>query len=895
MRKKSTLALYSNEYTPDVSKAQTIDRLIRDRDTLLRPDWRAWGCQFYFGYPLGVRSHFQQVSLLSFESSNEQHDESPFLLDTPFRPYEPDRKINDFSIAVSTVAKLLLEAVERGLEQYRGKQAICFLSGGWDSRAIAACMAKLLPPEELQVITTSYDSGNDKEERFAEMVAEKLGLDHRIISLSDNYYVKHCPSALSSSDYSTFMHIWMEDLLEQLDLSHDIVNFDGYAGDLLLRGMKQQLDDVSRSPCDEVFFSRFKVFDPSLVLSTPVARTLERMARDELRLELMRYPSRNRILWFLLNNRGWRGVAHSPRMQMKYMNVALPFLDKRLFDYILSIDESIRLRPDFYPSILSAIDPRLDGLPSTNDKNPVRGWQSCEVKKFKPRTVNWMIENISTFKEDPLDSGNIIDWFSIEPTRHSWRDELDERRRINHLNGIESLNLYSLWLKNYQKNVDLDSVLSFARNTGKESIVFPSIKIESDFDLIEKKYLKKSRHVTNDTLYFHYTMDVEAFPLTDAYSYHTASDQLINRLIYSDFGNGSVIEKLFHENNIPCTYFLETYSSAWENKNQIKHAACFFKQEFSDVGLHCHAFSIPQNLREEIGLDHGWFLRQEDITKALVFGKSIIDEAIGSVSIVYRSGRLDIYQNMETAIGNAGFTIDSSLVDGYDAFYFANRSCDVGNSLHRRSNILEIPITSYRARDNLRLLDFNSSSFEEMCFVIVRALELGLSTITMLMHSWSLSNVYEFSGLAKGFHYSNSKKLEYKFLRFLEFLHKLDCVNLATLRDTAAVLSPKSDAIGYSSTKFDFNPPPLRVFAWKEGDSILGRCELSGDLLLKNVEFAFYLLVEGERQALRWYEKSPEVRFASPRNIPDKSISIRGFVRDIADSEPKFNKVASLT
>ncbi len=307
--------------------ARSVDELVQRAATSLTPDWRAWACQFFFGFPLGNRTHFEQISLLppgetwllpdDFDASGVEVVKSRSPLPKP--------TITDFDVATEGVAKMLLAAVERTLTSHVGKKVVCFLSGGRDSRALVACLSHLLSPKSFIAFTTSYDSGNDKEERFSERVATALGLDHRVVALRDNYYPQCAPDAFLASDFSTDMHVWMAELLRQLALPRGTVNFDGYAGDLLLRGLQQHPGDDELDPEDDKFFKRFSVIRPTTVLSGPIFRTFERLARDELRQELAKYPNSRRIFWFLLYNRGRRGVAHSPRIQSQFFRGSASF------------------------------------------------------------------------------------------------------------------------------------------------------------------------------------------------------------------------------------------------------------------------------------------------------------------------------------------------------------------------------------------------------------------------------------------------------------------------------------------------------------------------------------------------------------------------------------------
>jgi hypothetical protein len=388
-------------------------------------------------------------------------------------------------------------------------------------------------------------------------------------------------------------------------------------------------------------------------------------------------------------------------------------------------------------------------------------------------------------------------------------------------------------------------------------------------------------------------MDVEAFPTTDIYAYHTAESELLERLVYGNLGSGSEIEQLLLQQRVPCTYFLEAYSPAWTDET-LADAARFFKKDFTELGLHCHAFSLTREFQEELGLKPGWFLEPAAFSTVLRHGKQRLEAASGERLMSYRSGRLDVYPDMEQALADAGFLIDSSLANGRDAYYYTQRSSEVGNGIQRWGSLIEVPVTTYRARDRTLLLDFNGSSFEEICFVVTRALELGLPTVTLLMHSWSLSDIREEPLLAKGFHYAKSSALREKLVRILDFLHQLPSVDLSTLRETVARFSPEAAMPSFPTALLELDSSPFGVLAWQDGDGVIGRCVLSESPFSGSPEFAFYFMIRGERVATRWYEPTAEARFALPEGTSASDVEIRGFVREQKSPGQPMMKVARL-
>jgi len=92
-----------------------------------------------------------------------------------------------------------------------------------------------------------------------------------------------------------------------------------------------------------------------------------------------------------------------------------------------------------------------------------------------------------------------------------------------------------------------------------------------------------------------------------------------------------------------------------------------------------------------------------------------------------------------------------------------------------------------------------------------------------------------------------------------------------------------------------FAPLALTVTAWREGDELLGRIDVPKNWTAAQVEFAFYLQIENEKKAVRWYESSPTTRFAWPTGIDPDAVSIKGFAREVDNPNYKLSATAPLS
>ncbi|WPL19008.1 hypothetical protein Thiowin_04112 [Thiorhodovibrio winogradskyi] len=86
---------------------------------------------------------------------------------------------------------------------------------------------------------------------------------------------------------------------------------------------------------------------------------------------------------------------------------------------------------------------------------------------------------------------------------------------------------------------------------------------------------------------------------------------------------------------------------------------------------------------------------------------------------------------------------------------------------------------------------------------------------------------------------------------------------------------------------------PLRVFAQAENGQVSGRCERLPGVLEGTLEYAFYLLVDGQKVQVRWYEPSPVHAFTLAPDMAGKAVQVRGFVRAVTEPDRKLSALSA--
>ena len=141
-------------------------------DRTLRTDMIAEVMQY--GYINAPYSAFNEISQLPPASVMTWHNSK--VTTTAYWSPDFDTKVNiSYDDALETTKQLIEKAVERRLISERPLGS--FLSGGYDSTIVTACMAKLMS-EKVQTYSIGFDNAQYNEAHHAKEVANYLGTNH---------------------------------------------------------------------------------------------------------------------------------------------------------------------------------------------------------------------------------------------------------------------------------------------------------------------------------------------------------------------------------------------------------------------------------------------------------------------------------------------------------------------------------------------------------------------------------------------------------------------------------------------------------------------------------------------------------------------------------------------
>ncbi len=283
---------------------------------------------------------------------------------------------------------LLLGHLEMKVKAYgelSRKPVVGLLSGGWDSRLLAALFARagrvkltLSTRQRIQV-----EGRRVAEELIAGEVAELLGVENRFIAP-----VYRSPENMeersAALDHSTWFHDWAFTMADAIPPGHPLV--DGLAGDILLRGLyidaelQETVGKGDRKEAGEILHGRylegFNTYTRSAaewgkVLKKEALEAFSRRLMEELEEELRLIEEQDFVTLFLLRNRTRRGIAPLPRLLFSRGGaVLLPFCDPEFLAKALSLPLSLRLDKRLYRGMLERVMPGLSAIPSTNETDP---------------------------------------------------------------------------------------------------------------------------------------------------------------------------------------------------------------------------------------------------------------------------------------------------------------------------------------------------------------------------------------------------------------------------------------------------------------------------------------------------------------------------------------------
>jgi asparagine synthetase B (glutamine-hydrolysing) len=363
-----------------------IKSIVADKTVERRIEWEFWKNHFAIGFQLGYLTPFKGI--LSMENATILTFRNGKAIKTKYWDYD-EIKVDhehDEEFFIKEGAEVIKEGMIR---QSKGmKNACVLLSGGYDSRCIAAVLARFTKVKFTTFTSSSHPSG-DKDVIYARQVSKKLGVENITISRENWHIEKDFSKTMEALDYMCNDHTWLFTLVDQL--GGYSTNMDGIAGDITLRGSRLSESNV-KYVHDNNRLARVMFKDMILVYNKVGYDKIYNLFRDDMvpsirfkaddiRKELDTIPDcENKHTIFISNSRTKSAVSlMSANILARSVFSRSPFYDNEIIEFSLSIPPEMKLHNHIYKRILERLFSDIMEIPSTNDKGTInKRWKQAQ-------------------------------------------------------------------------------------------------------------------------------------------------------------------------------------------------------------------------------------------------------------------------------------------------------------------------------------------------------------------------------------------------------------------------------------------------------------------------------------------------------------------------------------
>lgn len=717
----------------EVIVSDNVDCIVNNINKMLTVNYAAWAEFLTFHYTLGEKTFFNEINSLRINervSINLVSGITQHVYDDTFKLIRKSKRSISYSDAVNETAILLTEVMRRALSTVN--KPLFPISGGYDSRCILGIANRLLNAERtVFAYTADFDDGNNKDILYGKKVADILNVKHEYLPISSDYYQKTINEYLISTNNCTNMYSALYAFYKHDFPYKGTSIFNGYGGDLLLRGLKQDISLTDEKDYYSACFKKFKMSHKNSTSTKITDENVEKLAFSGLKHELG--LCNNDLLIFLFANRNKNNVAYDPYLISAENQCICPFLDKEVIAFVFSLPDDIRLYENYYLDVLKSIDPTLATIPGTNSDDNT--WS------YKP-LLKASLETVTRFLNDSNKSWTHSRGLFSPELLYRKCSSFDYNCENNKaFQTVEIPWMLSTWLDRYDNQLRKDTVVDFISELNidnKEKYQAVEFIAPSEKNSITKKWINlwKAEKTGKETLDVLMTMDVEAYAEQDIFARHTSKNGEFQKLFRGGDTSFSAIEKII-DSRMKFTFFTDIFNDAI-SESTLREILLMCDQNGCEVGLHCHHFSLPRDYCESISI-RKYYDYPDILQKAVAEGITRLSSILGKRPVSYRAGSFRIEDGHFEALKQNGFLVDSSSFMGnlYQPSVVCNRNTPGWIDCEE---VLELPVSScwdLTAGARRKRFDFNTLQFDKKCELIVKSALSDNSYLMMLSHSWS--------------------------------------------------------------------------------------------------------------------------------------------------------------
>lgn len=251
----------------------------------------------------------------------------------------------------------------------RSERTIVSLSGGHDSRAVAAALEQADVP--FTAVTWTRGHGTSAEDaKVARQVARTLGVDWERYELSSRMCLDDASTLLAlkgglNSIQMSYLTRFFDELCERH--SGDLTHFTGDGGDKLLPSLRTTRSFRSLDDLVEYTISNHAIFPPEE--ATALTGLSESRLVDSVRRVLASYPESDlgdRYVGFLARERALNWLFEAEDRNRCYCWTVSPYYSPDLFEYAMGVPDEQKSGDRLYRAFLSELWPEATEIENAN-------------------------------------------------------------------------------------------------------------------------------------------------------------------------------------------------------------------------------------------------------------------------------------------------------------------------------------------------------------------------------------------------------------------------------------------------------------------------------------------------------------------------------------------------
>lgn len=328
-----------------------------------------------FGYPLGTRTLVENINrLLPATIISIDFQESKIYFENIFT-FNFDEKRNK-SIPIKTIAEklvnLFLEATKN--RTHYCEKNIISLSGGFDSRSVAAAMHK----QRISFTAVTFSNASLRqihEAKIAEKLADIFSIPWRMFYVDSDTkrYERELLKIKNGLNYLGMSFILPFFKWIKMSYGNDLCYFTGDGGDKTLHDLNPESKIIDLDELINYIINKnyhFTLEEISILTNVKQTEFI-----SELKSHILSYPEKevnNKYIHFLIFERGFKWLFEGEDRNRFYFWTLAPFYSLPFFIYAMNCSEKIKNKFRLYKEFLIRLSPEASAVPHSDLRFPIK-------------------------------------------------------------------------------------------------------------------------------------------------------------------------------------------------------------------------------------------------------------------------------------------------------------------------------------------------------------------------------------------------------------------------------------------------------------------------------------------------------------------------------------------